>query len=834
MIKINDKLYMLETEHTSYCFHITETGLLEHLYYGPRLEGSSPDLRPDELVCALAERHAFPAGNLISLDQQHPAVTPEDLCLELSGCGKGDIREPFIELIFADGSRTSDFRFQGAVSGKLPSAGSNQNDGWLQTDGSNHNAGSPDNADSNRNDAGTDVQEEQLLLPHAYDETGKAERLIVTLQEQTENLRLDLVYDIFPECDVICRFARLYNESGKTVRIARLMSTQLDFARDDLNMRSFHGAWAREMNPVDVPVRAGKYVVSSVCGASSNRANPFVMLYPDGANEESGLCYGFNLVYSGNHYEAAEVSAFGKTRFVSGINPAGFLWQLKTGGYFDSPQAVMTVSGNGFRGMSTAMHAFVREHIVRGTWKRKARPVVLNSWEASYFDINERKLLRLARKAKEAGIELFVMDDGWFGRRDDDTTSLGDWTVNTRKLPNGLKGLAEKIRALGLDFGIWVEPEMVSADSDLYRAHPAWVMEIPGREHAEGRNQRILDLANPAVVEYLTAQMENLFASAEIAYVKWDMNRIFSDVYSKAFPPEQQGEIAHRYICGLYRMMQTLTERFPELLFEGCAAGGNRFDLGILSYFPQIWASDNTDPAARAAIQEGYSYGYPPSVISCHVSDSPNHQTLRETSLETRFETAAFGILGYECNLADLPEVEFRKIKEQTALYKQWRELFQYGSFYRVSGNRMQASPAHAAHRSWIVVSEDRSRAAGLLQQEQVTPNAQYAVFQAAGLDPEKQYAFYNIPHDVDLMAFGSLINTQTPVHVKQNSALHRTIARFKSMPGEQETHKVSGAVLMRAGITLQPGFAGSGYDGNVRFFQDYASRMYFMEAVES
>ena len=797
---------MLETDHTSYWFYITETGLPVHLYYGPLLEGSS---EPDDLIRALDERHSFPAGNLISLDPEHLSVTPEDLCLEMSGCGKGDVREPFIELVFADGSRTVDFRYAGMKHGKMPAA------------------------DSDCAESITDSCTEGLILPHAYDETGNTERLILTLQESAENLRLDLVYDVFPECDVICRFARLYNDSGKPVRIVRLMSTQLDFARDDLNMRSFHGAWAREMNPADVPMHAGKFVVSSVCGISSNRVNPFVMLYPDGANEDSGLCYGFNLIYSGNHYEAAEVSAFGKTRFVSGINPSGFLWQLKAGACFDSPQAVMTVSGSGFNGMSTSMHRFVREHIVRGTWKKKARPVVLNSWEAVYFNINEKNLLRLAKKAKEAGVELFVMDDGWFGNRDDDTTSLGDWNVNKKKLPDGLKGLSDKIRKTGLAFGIWVEPEMVSVRSDLYRAHPEWVMEIPGRVQAEGRNQRILDLANPAVAAYLTEQMTSLFDSADISYVKWDMNRIFSDVYSKAFPPEQQGEIAHRYVCGLYRIMQELTNRFPEILFEGCAAGGSRFDLGILCYFPQIWASDNTDPLTRAKIQEGYSYGYPLSVISCHVSDSPNHQTLRETPIETRFNTAAFGILGYECNLADLPEREFRKIQEQILLYKKWREVFQFGRFYRVSGNSLQASSAHSAHRSWITVSEDRSRAVGYLQQEMVTPNAQHAVFRAAGLDPEREYHFCNVPQDVDLMSFGSLINTQTPIHVRQNSALHRTIARLKKMPGEQEMHTVSGAVLMNAGITLQPGFAGSGYDESVRWFQDYASRMYFMEMVE-
>ena len=815
---------MLETDHTSYWFHITDTGLPEHLYYGPSVYyGSSAragtaDCEAEELIQALGDRRSFPGGNMISLDQEHPAVNPEDLCLELSGYGKGDIREPFVELVFADGSRTVDFRFVRAKSGKMP------------------------DESGKRRMEGTEVQQTRsagaaetgtLLLPHAYDETGKAERLIVTLCEQAEKLRLDLVYDVFPECDIICRFARLYNESGKTVQIERLMSTQLDFSRDDLNMRSFHGTWVREMNPVDVPVRAGKYVVSSVCGASSSRANPFVMLYPDDTGEAYGLCYGFNLIYSGNHYEAAEVNAFGKTRFVSGINPAGFCWQLKHGSYFDTPQAVMTVSARGFNGMSTAMHAFVREHIVRGAWKHKVRPIVLNSWEAAYRKFNEKKLLYLARKAKEAGIELFVMDDGWFGERNDDTSSLGDWTANLKKLPGGLEGIAGKVKALGLDFGIWVEPEMINVDSNLYRTHPEWVMEIPGREHAEGRNQRILDLANPAVVTYLIQQMTNVFNAAQVSYVKWDMNRIFSDVFSKAFPPEQQGEIAHRYICGLYRMMKTLTERFPEILFEGCAAGGNRSDLGILSYFPQIWASDNTDPLARAKIQEGYSYGYPPSVISNHFSDSPNHQTLRETPMQTRFDVAAFGILGYECNLLDPSVRRFEKIRQHIVLYKKWREIFQFGTFYRVSGSRMQATQAHSAHRSWIVVSPDRSKAVGLLQQDLVTPSAQYAVFQAAGLDPEKQYHFYNIPRNMNLMRFGSLINTQTAFHIKKNSLLHWTIASYKRMPGEQEEHTVSGAVLMQAGIQLLPAFCGTGFDETVRYFQDYASRMYFMEAAD-
>lgn len=309
---------------------------------------------------------------------------------------------------------------------------------------------------------------------------------------------------------------------------------------------------------------------------------------------------------------------------------------------------------NGFNQMSQRLHYFIREHIVRGTWQKKERPILLNSWEASYFDISEKKLLKLAKEAKEVGIELFVMDDGWFGERMDDSSSLGDWEANAKKLPGGLKGLSDKIRGLGLQFGIWVEPEMVNVKSKLYVAHPDWTIEIPGQPHSEGRNQRILDLGRREVQDYIIESMSKVFSSADISYVKWDMNRTFSDYYSTALPPERQGEVAHRYVLGLYRCMKELTERFPEILFEGCAAGGNRFDLGILCYFPQIWGSDDTDALCRAEIEENYSYGYPLSAVSAHVSACPNHQTLRNTPLETRFQVACFGSFGYECNLCDM------------------------------------------------------------------------------------------------------------------------------------------------------------------------------------
>ena len=498
----------------------------------------------------------------------------------------------------------------------------------------------------------------------------------------------------------------------------------------------------------------------------------------------------------------------------------------------------MAYSRAGYNGMSQCMHRFVREHIVRGAWKKKVRPVLLNSWEAAYFDINEKKLLQLAKAGKEAGIELFVMDDGWFGHRDNDRSSLGDWKANTKKLPNGLAGLCKKINDLGMDFGIWVEPEMVNVDSELYQAHPDWAMDIPGKNHSEGRNQRLLDLSRAEVQDYIIGQMSDLFSSANIAYVKWDMNRIVTDYYSKTLPPERQGEVAHRYVLGLYRCMRELTERFPEILFEGCAAGGNRFDLGILSYFPQIWASDDTDALCRAEIQTGYSYGYPMSVVSAHVSSCPNHQTLRMTPLETRFQVAAFGICGYECNFCDLKKEDFDAVKAQIALYKEWRKVLQTGSFYRGRNFSDQGStgslsgPLTGNIQEWTCVSEDREKAVGFLMQKLVSPNTQFEYYRPNGLNPEARYHFYNRSLKYNVKEFGDLVNTVAPVHIRQDSVAHNLIAKFVKMDGEAEGFCAYGDALMYAGVKLKQAFGGTGYNEQIRHFPDFASRMYFMEQM--
>lgn len=808
MIREQNLTFELSTPNTTYAFRVTETGHLEHLYYGSRITLYKPVYQENSdintrLTECLLEKHSFAPGNTNVYDGEHKNFSLEDMCLEMSSYGKGDIREPFLEIIHEDGSFTSDFLFKDFTI--------------------------------------TQGKEPFLTLPASYDEDNKVEHLCISLYDKQYDMELELHYYVYEDCDVLTRSAKLCNCSDSQIKLQRLMSLQLDFTDADYVFTGFNGEWAREMHKSSNLVSSGKHVNASYTGTSSSRANPFVMLGREHTTEDFGECYGFNLIYSGNHYEALEVSGFGKTRFVSGINPQSFCFLLNPGDTFEAPEAVMTYSRKGYNGMSSQMHAFVREHIVRGEWKRKPRPILLNSWEAAYFDINESRLLRLAKAGKEAGIELFVMDDGWFGERNDDTSSLGDWQVNTKKLPKGVDGLCKKIKALSLDLGIWVEPEMVNVNSRLYEAHPEWVLQIPDKPHSEGRNQRILDLSNEEVQDYIIQEMSKLFSSAEITYVKWDMNRTFTDCFSQNLSPERQGEVAHRYYLGLYRCMKELTEAFPHILFEGCASGGNRFDLGILCYFPQIWASDNTDAICRAEIQNGYSYGYPMSVVSAHVSACPNHQTLRTTPLETRFAVAAFGIFGYECNFCDMKKEDMAAIKAQIALYKEWREVLQFGAFYRGrsfgdhtsqqgysvlkngAGNTME----------WTCVSPDKEKAVGMILQRLVVPNTAYGYYQAKGLASDQVYHFYNRILKYDLKGFGDLVNTVSPVHIKQDSLAHNLIAKFVKMDGEIEDTYAYGDTLMYHGVKLKQSFAGTGYNNDVRYFQDFCARLYFMEKTE-
>ncbi len=790
-------VFCLDTKNTSYVFRVMESGHLEHLYYGNKITiTSASDAQ------ALMESHVFLPGNVNAYSKEYNNISLEDMGLEMSSYGKGDIREPFVEVVHADGSITSDFLY----------------DTYEIFDNCSF--------------------KESGALPHSYDENSAASKLEILLLDKQYKLALKLIYNVYEDSDVITREAELYNEGDDDVKLLRLMSMQLDFDDEDYLFTTFNGEWAREMHLTDMKACVGKHVSASYTGTSSSRANPFCMLSKENATEDSGSCYGFNLVYSGNHYECVEVSGFYKLRFVSGINPQSFCHVLKKGESFRTPEAVMTYSSYGYNGMSRNMHHFVREHIVRGVWKKKTRPVLLNSWESAYFDIDEKKLISLAKAGKEAGVELFVMDDGWFGERNDDSHSLGDWDVNKKKLPGGLKGLCDKIKKEGLLFGIWVEPEMVNTESRLYKDHPEWVLEIPGKPHSEGRNQRILDLTQKDVQDFIIEKMTEVFSSADISYVKWDMNRTFTDCFSKGLSNEHQGEVFHRYIMGLYRCMDELTKRFPDILFEGCASGGNRFDLGMLCYFPQIWASDNTDALCRAEIQTGYSYGYPMSVISAHVSSCPNHQTLRITPLETRFSVAAFGICGYECNLCDMKKEALDAIKEQISLYKKWRDVLQWGTFYRGRTFSSAGESASVLTKSkgnvmeWTCVSEDKKRAVGMLVQKLVIPNTQSEYYAAKGLKPDVKYHFYNRKLKYDVREFGDLINTASPIHIKQDSVMHDLVAKFVKMDGETEDVTAYGNLLMESGVKLKQAFSGTGYNSEIRHFPDFSARLYFMEEI--
>jgi alpha-galactosidase len=777
MIRKKNECYILETKDTTYCFRQLPTGHLEQLYYGRRIDLS-------ESIGPIIEKRRFLEGNLIAYSKENPQYALENLCLEISSMGKGDIREPFMQILHHDGGSTSNFLFQ--------------------------------------SDCIQSIKKPLATLPSAYDDSEEAQSLEISLYDKNYDLTLVLTYAVFYNSNVITKSAKLINHSQNEVRIDRLMSGQLDLDTNEYVITTFHGAWAREMKRCDLPCQPGIYINDSKTGTSSNRSNPFFFLSKEGTTEEYGECYGFNLIYSGNHYGAVEVNSMGKVRVLQGIQPFGFSYYLASNESFETPEAVMTYSHKGYTGMSHNMHHFVQHHIVRGEWKWRERPVLVNSWEANYFKFNENKLVKLAKAAKDVGVELFVLDDGWFGKREDDTSSLGDWYENKKKLPGGLKQLGDKIVQLGLSFGIWVEPEMVNEDSDLYRKHPDWAVKIPGMEHSTGRNQMLLDLTREEVRTYLIDEMTRVFASAPITYVKWDMNRIFSDHFSIGLDAKRQVEFDYRYMVGLYQMLEELTKRFPHILFESCASGGNRFDLGMLCYMPQIWASDNTDAMSRAHIQTGYSYGYPMSVLGAHVSGCPNHQTLRNTSIDTRFEVAAFGLLGYECNLTELNEEEYQAVKDQIAFYKKYRSTLQYGDFYRIQYKD--------GITKWMTVDKDKKRALGLYLQQEVIPNFTYGKFVTKGLEDKKRYHFTNRQRIFNIKEFGDLINTVSPIHIKKDSIVHGIIAKLKKMPGEVEDCFALGEVFNYAGVKLKQGFGGVGYDEEIRLFQDYSSRMYVWE----
>mgnify|MGYP002589016998 FL=1 len=746
MITEENGVFHIRTETYSYLFKIDTYGLPEHLHFGAPVKTRDAG--------ALSCRPGLGWGASILLDAKDTASCPDVLPLEWSGSGRGDYRESPLELV----GEPADFRYAGY---KIHEGGVSMACG----------------------------------LPQAHD---ALETLEITLRQPGGELTL--FYTAFPTA--IVRRTVLTNTGDKPLRLNRLMSFCVDLP-GSYTMATFNGGWIAEMRRWDTPVGASKVVNESLTGSSSNRHNPGFLLYEPGATEDAGTVYGFNLIYSGNHYAAAQQSLQGLTRVMQGINDSNFSRELPPGECFETPEAVLCHSGKGFGGLSANMHAFVTDHVIPPHWRGRPRPVLYNSWEGCTFDFSQRRLLSLANRAKALGCELFVLDDGWFAGRDNDRAGLGDYTVNRKKLPEGLEGLSRHLKDKGLSFGLWFEPESVNPDSDLYRAHPDWAL-TDGFRPVLGRNQLLLDLTRPEVRDYIVENVSRILDSTGISYVKWDMNR-----HSVAL-----GAKAHDFVLGLYDVLRRIFAPRPDILLESCSSGGNRFDLGMLCFSPQIWASDNTDPIERLTIQNGISYLYPQSTMGAHVSAAPHAQTLRSTPLNTRGNVAFFGCLGYELDLRTLLPVEIKEIRGQIAFYKRYREVFQFGTFRRTE-------------LGWQV-SDGKVTLAGVFHRL-VNAAPGYERLRVKGLKPETDYRVTSLAQAIRVGQFGNLLKHVAPVNVNPNGALLRIADRHITLPGKPETLTASGAALA-AGIMLSPLFRGTGYAPEQRTQGDFGSDVYLIE----
>ena len=653
------KVFHLYNASFSYVFQIMRNGQLGQLYAGARIHDRKDFSHLFELCGRAMSICPYEGERMFSL---------EHLKQEYPGYGTGYFRQPAITVLQENGSRILELVYTGheIFAGKPRLAG----------------------------------------LPATYTEScEEAQTLRVHLRDALTGVEVELLYTIFEGYSALARSVRICNQGSETVHVTRAMSLCLDLPDSDYEWLQLSGAWARERYIHTRKLEPGIQSIGSLRGHSSSQHNPFVVLKRPHADERQGEVLGFSFVYSGNFLMQAETDTHGVTRMLVGIHPETFDWKLEPGESLQMPEAVMVYSKNGLNDMSQTFHKLYGRRLARGYWRDRPRPILNNNWEATYFDFTEDRLVEIAQKAKECGVELFVLDDGWFGARTSDRAGLGDWVANRDRLPNGIEGIADKIEALGMKFGLWFEPEMVNKDSDLYRTHPDWLLQVPGRRNSHGRNQYVLDFSRKEVVDFIHESMAKILREAKVSYIKWDMNRSITECYSAALPADRQGEVFHRYILGVYDLYERLTSEFPKVLFESCSSGGARFDAGMLYYAPQAWASDDSDAIERLKIQYGTSLCYPISSIGSHVSVVPNHQVNRVTPLHTRANVAYFGTFGYELDLNKLSEEEIAQVKEQIAFMKEYRELLQFGTFYRL------VSPFEDNRTVWMVVSDDQKTA---------------------------------------------------------------------------------------------------------------------------
>ena len=572
-------------------------------------------------------------------------------------------------------------------------------------------------------------------LPATFDSKETVSTLILHCEDKFLKLKVDLYYSVFEDLDVITRSVRITNDSQQPIYLSSVYSACLDMDNKEFSAVTLDGSWARERHISKTKVGPQSVSVSSQRGASSHQHNPFMMLVTENTTDTTGEVYAMNLVYSGNFSASVSEDPFGQIRMLMGINPVNFKWKLESKNTFCSPEAVLVYSSEGTGKMTRTFHDLYRNHLIRSPYKDKKRPILINNWEATYFDFNTEKLIAIAKEASRLGIEMLVMDDGWFGIRNDDNTSLGDWKVNEAKINGGLKYLVDEINKLGMKFGIWFEPEMISPDSDLYRAHPDWAIAVPKRVPVRSRNQYVLDMSRKEVVDYTYESIASVLRSANIEYVKWDMNRQLTDLGSLELPADRMGELCHRFVMGTYELQERLLGEFPDLLLENCTGGGGRFDPGMLYYSPQIWCSDDTDAIERLIIQEGTAMVYPLSTMGAHVSDCPNHITGRVTPFKTRADVALAGTFGYELDVTRIPKEDVEQIPSQVANYHKYNDLVRSGDYYRIASYSQNNE-----FDCYGVVSKDKKEALFTFVQVKARPNAHSRIIRLKGLDTNMRY----------------------------------------------------------------------------------------------
>lgn len=687
-VQEKERVFSLETRRSLYQMKADEYGVLLHLYYGKRTEEDMSYLV--QTAC-----RGF-CGNPYEADDR-PDYSLDLLPQEYSTSGVGDFRTPSVLVSGGNGSMSVDWRYAGyrITGNEKPEGG----------------------------------------LP-ALREDEKTEGLEIRLEDREGGLNAFLLYRVFEDEDVITRSVRIENRSGEPVILKKAASLCMDVDYGRQEVIHFHGRHCMERMPERLSVpRGGKLDFESRRGMSSHQSNPFVILCDPGTTERQGECRGAMLMYSGNHLEEVSTDQNGSLRLVCGIHPEGFSWTLEPGESFRTPEVILSFSGEGLNGLSRNYHRVIRNRVIPTRWRKAPRPVLVNSWEACFFDFDAARILKLAKSAKDLGMDMLVLDDGWFEGRNSDSTSLGDWTADEGKLGCSLRELTERIHGMGMRFGLWMEPEMISPDSGLYRLHPDWALTDPGRKPCLSRHQLVLDMGREEVVEYLYRTIAGLIRETGLDYIKWDFNRSVTNLYSGALPPQRQGETAHRFMLGTYRLLERLTKDCPEVMIEGCTGGGGRFDAGMLYYCPQIWCSDDTDAVERLEIQRGTSYGYPPCTMGAHVSVCPNQQTGRTVPMETRGVVAMTGTFGYELDPEELTAEEKETVRRQIADFHRFDGLLAEGDYYR-----LDETGEDRDYTAWMVVAPDRSEALVSMVTIRTRANAAFPFLRLEGLDPARRY----------------------------------------------------------------------------------------------